>query len=149
MVAERLAPKFTSIALISTKSKVARINSKRSGGRRVVRREIILGDLSLRIRLVLEIVALAISSNRWTQGSTPSKSPSNHPSDWGRLNTILCPIKLRMIGHKNTTSGQEVVLVSFYLGRSKMKKVMKKLAIWVLGFWSRKLCAKQLSNFLY
>jgi len=48
-------------------------NSKRSAGRRGVRREIIVGASALTIRLVFEIVALAISSNQRPHRSTPRR----------------------------------------------------------------------------
>ncbi|WP_164508203.1 hypothetical protein [Lapidilactobacillus wuchangensis] len=47
----------TCIALISSKSKVDLPSSKRSGGRRVVSRQILLAALAVRRRLVFEIVA--------------------------------------------------------------------------------------------
>ncbi len=71
-VAGRLATSFASIILISTKSKVDHISSKRSGGRRGVSREIILGDLSLRIRLVFKILH-SKSLNQRPPRSTPRR----------------------------------------------------------------------------
>ncbi len=57
VVAGRLASSFTSTALVSTKHKVDRPNSKRSGSRRSVSRQILLAALAVRRRPVFEIVA--------------------------------------------------------------------------------------------
>ncbi len=67
------------IILISSKGKVDQPNSKRSGGRRGVSRQILLAALAVRRRPVFEIVALAISSNQCRQRSTPRRPQRSCP----------------------------------------------------------------------
>ncbi|MFD1411434.1 hypothetical protein, partial [Lapidilactobacillus gannanensis] len=67
-------------ALRSIKSKVDRPSSKRSGGRRVVRCEIILGALALRISLAFEIFVEKLKS---------MATPFHNPPAATELSSIL------------------------------------------------------------
>jgi hypothetical protein len=75
-----------STALRSIKSKVDRTSSQRSGGRRVVRCEIIVGALALTISLVFEIFAEKLKS---------TATPFHNPPAATELLSILPKINFR------------------------------------------------------
>ena len=87
---------FTSIVLKSIKSKVDQSNSKRSGGRRVVRCEIILGALALRISLAFEIFVEKLKSMATPFHNTPAAAELSAipPKTNFRFNLLNVPQQL-------------------------------------------------------